>query len=78
MVTFKKETLCPSKHSSYVKKNKQLSEIASITFITHISCPASITSLVTQTSHVITDDTVSAMSCTLLTTVKTVPSFFTF
>lgn len=47
-------------------------------FVTHGSCPSSITPSVTQTSHVVTGNTVSTVSCTLLTTVDTVPSLATF
>lgn len=49
-----------------------------ITFITHQSCPSSITSSVTLTIHVIAGCSISTMSFTLLTTVDTVPSFWTF
>lgn len=53
----------------------------SCTFITEIyiiSCPSSITPSVTVTSHVVTYCAVSTMSCTLLTTVDTIPSFIAF
>lgn len=54
-----------------------LSEIAGFTCITPNSCPSNSTSSVTKTSHVITESLVSTMSCTLLTTVYTVPPFST-
>lgn len=48
------------------------------TSFTYVSCPTSITSFVTLTSHMITDDTVFTMSYTLLATIDTVPSLCTF
>lgn len=49
-----------------------------ITFVTHKSCPPSITSFVTLTSHVITSSSVFAMSSTTTIAIFTVPSYYTF
>lgn len=54
------------------------SQITSITIITYSSCPSSSTSRVTLSSHVITGSPISTMFYTLLATVETVPSVFTF
>lgn len=58
--------------------NTKVSEIANITFITHKLCPSCTTPVVTQTSHVVTMNTVSTISYTGLTTVDTKPSYDTF
>lgn len=52
-------------------------EITYITFITQNPCPSSITSCITLTSHVVTVNFLSTMSTTRLSTVFTVPPFFT-
>lgn len=48
------------------------------TFITHGFFPSCTTPVVTQTSHVVTINTVSTISYTGLTTFDTKPSYYTF
>lgn len=70
VVTFEKK----NHNKTTTKKNPR----SSLTFITHISCPSSITSFVTPTSHVITDGIVFTVSFTPLNTTNTVQPQCTF
>lgn len=60
------------------KKHRKHVIRLSFTFITLISNPSCTTSSITQTSQVITCSVSSAMSHTRLSTIFTIPPFFTF
>lgn len=75
IIFIKQKTPFIQKH---VLCKKKFSKITSITFITKSSCPSSVTSFVTLTSHVITYSVVSTLSYALLRAIHSIPPFSTF